>query len=160
MTVVTKRSLHTLSRWSAYTCQQVAYYKSVAPIRQWSRLLSRDGYQFMRGFNYTALTGTISVCCGYMWKFHYLLIHQYFKNLLLVLCCIVTSSPKYIYCMQLWSKTRKRNYVLHVWYVHVQNDRQLVKGRKKLHCLSLGRHDFIYIPTPQCCYYALLTESV
>ena len=45
-------------------------------------------------------------------------------------------------------------------YVHVQNDRQLVKGRKRLHCLSLGRHDFIYVPTPQCCYYALLTESV
>ena len=52
-------------------------------------------------------------------------------------------------------------------YVHVcictctGNDRQkIVKGRKKLHCLSLGRHDFIYVPTPQCCYYALLTESV
>ena len=47
-------------------------------------------------------------------------------------------------------------------YVHVQGmtDSLIVKGRKRLHCLSLGRHDFIYVPTPQCCYYALLTESV
>lgn len=72
----------------------------------------------MRGFNYTALTGTISVCCGYMWKFHYLLIHQYFKNLLLVLCCIVTSSPIYIAC-NFELKLGKGTMYMFV-YVHVQ----------------------------------------
>lgn len=46
-------------------------------------------------------------------------------------------------------------------YVHVQGMTDS-EGKKEttLSYISLGRHDFIYVPTPQCCYYALLTESV
>ena len=74
----------------------------------------------MRGFNYTALTETILVRCGYMWKFHYLLIHQYFKNLLLVLCCIVTSSPIYIYIACNFDLKLGKGTMYMFVYVHVQ----------------------------------------
>lgn len=98
----------------------------------------------MRSFNYTVLTGTILLCCGYMWRFNnYLLINQYFKNLLLVLCCIVTSSPIiYIYIACNFELKLGKGYVHVCICTCTGNDRQLVKGRKKLHCLSPGRHDF------------------
>ena len=134
--IVTKRSLHTLSRWSAYVVVQFNPWFKVSFLlflgmvmydnefeTQEKKIETKDKIEPQnmhassgclhgvknreitikccpisdRGcFHETDLTsvwevltiqlfnltGTILVCCGYMWRFDDLLIHQYFK-----ICC-------------------------------------------------------------------------